>query len=130
VTGGRLAWQPYVEDIAARMRLGHWRITIVDESPRDDGTLASVHPWYGRHAATVRLSDGFLVEMPEEQRYVIIHELLHCHLAHLDKLIEDDLSTDAGRAYRLANEYAVDSLAQAIAPFLPLPPGVGDGVKG
>lgn len=117
----RLDFQPYVNALAARMRLGHWRIEVLDELPESETALASVHPWYGRCAASIRLADNFLKDSPADQRYALVHEMVHCYLAQSNDTIRPDLAPATERAWRLAHEYAVDQIAMTIAEHMPLP---------
>lgn len=110
----------YLKSLANLMRLGHWTLDISDKPPKNADAWASVTCWDGRFGATIYLSDGILTESPEDQRYVAIHELLHCHFAHPDKIAADDMSPVRREAWTLAMEYGVDAIAQAIAPFMPL----------
>ena len=79
-----------------------------------------MHPVEGRKYANLRLGECFLVDAAEEQRHTIVHELLHCHLGPMTRMIE--AHDGMPPAAMLALEYCVDGLADAIAPLLPLPP--------
>jgi hypothetical protein len=116
----RQEWRPYYQALAARMRLGGWTFIISDEPPVGDA-LASINCWHGRFGATIRLSDGFLDESDEEQRYICVHELVHAWQAHADELIDGELAKGKYDAWTLASEYGVDAAAQTLAPFMPLP---------
>lgn len=117
----RLDWQPYVDALAARMRLGHWTLEVLDEEPENDTALASIRPWHGRFGAYIRFADNHLTNPPADQRYAVVHELVHCYHAQADRLIRPDLGTATETAWVLASEYAVDQIASVIAPFMPLP---------
>ena len=117
----RLDFQPYVNAIASRMRLGHWRLEILDEEPENKTAIASIDPWHGRCAAYIRFADSFLKDTPEDQRYTVVHELVHCHLAHADALVRDELAPATETAWVLAQEHGVDQIAMTIAPSMPLP---------
>lgn len=117
----------YVQLIAGKLRLGHWTIKIGDTPPKNADAWASVTCWEGRFGATVYLSDQILSEPPEEQRYVAVHELVHCFFAHSDRIAEADMSSARNDAWRLAMEYGVDAVAEAIAPHMPLPLKVTNG---
>ena len=117
----RKAWLPYFEALAARMRLSAWGLVIADEAPPSETAMASITCWYGRFGATVRLSDMFLDTTDEDQRYICVHELVHCYQAQADQLVTDELSADRKDAWSLAAEYGVDAAAQTIAQFMPLP---------
>jgi hypothetical protein len=117
----RSRWLPYVRQLADVLCLKDWRIEVFDEAPADQTAVASCCPVDGRKYGVIRLSEGFLNDGPTEQRHTLTHELLHCHLGPMMRVIEaqhDGLAP----AVRLAMEYCVDGLADAIAPLLPPPP--------
>jgi hypothetical protein len=116
----RERWQAYVRTIADALRLKDWEFDIVQQAPSGDDSIASVQPVYGRKLAILRLSEGFLNDSYVEQRHTLVHELIHCHAAPLQRLLESEEHMTAGA--RQAIEYCVDGLADAIAPLLPLPP--------
>ncbi len=116
----RQRWAPYVRQLADTLRLRDWRIEVYEDAPADSTATASVCPVNGRKYAVVRFGESFLTDEPADQRHTIVHELLHCHLGPMCRMIEahDGLPPAAN----LAMEYCVDGLADAIAPLLPLPP--------
>lgn len=116
----RSDFAPYLRTLADRMGLAHWTIEVSDELPKDSA-YACVNAWFGRHGATIRISDKLVSETPEEQRYSCVHELVHCHLAHVSRLSETEITGKAHEAWTIANEYAVDGLAKVIAASMPLP---------
>jgi hypothetical protein len=113
-------WQPYVRQLADKLCLKDWQIEISVEQPAGDNSIASVQPIYGRKYAVLRFSEGFLNDPKTEQRHTLVHELLHCHLAPLQRLLETEEHLTHGG--KMALEYCVDGLADAIAPLLPEPP--------
>lgn len=118
----RLDFEPYLRALADLLALKDWRFVIKDENPADRDAAASTCIWYGRKRATIRFSEEFLRESEENQRHTSAHELIHCHLDTLERLATREVeSGDLIRPIRLALELAVDGLADAIAPFLPLP---------
>jgi hypothetical protein len=116
----RERWAPYVRQLGDLLRLRDWRIQVNEDAPGDSSAIASCAPVEGRKYAVIRLGESFLTDTAEEQRHTITHELLHCHLGPMIRMIEahDGLPPAA----KLAMEYCVDGLADAIAPLLPLPP--------
>lgn len=99
------------------MRLSDWTLQF-DEQHSSDGTLASINCCRGRKYATIRLCYDFDQKCGEEQRHTIVHELVHCHLAQLWHHVDPD---DEDEAVTLLGEYAVDGLADAIAPLILTP---------
>ena len=112
----RKAWLPYFNALAARMRLAAWGFVIADEPPPSETAMASIICWYGRFGATIRLSEMFLDTTDEDQRYICVHELVHCYQAHADQLVDDELSADRKDAWSLAAEYGVDAAASNDRP--------------
>jgi hypothetical protein len=115
----RQRYLPYLRQIADLLRLRDWRLVILEELPPADA-IASCAPVEGRKYAVLRFGESFLADTPEEQRHTIAHELLHCHLGPMCRMIEAHEGMPP--AARLAMEYCVDGLADAVAPLLPLPP--------
>lgn len=74
--------------------------------------------------AELRVSCSFSQMPPEAKRHLLVHELIHCHFAaaHLyaDEVLEI-VSMLARRAFDLNMEMGIDGMADAIAPFMPLP---------
>ena len=72
------------------------------------------------------------IKVTDEQRRVVVHELLHCHMAAMVNL-KDDLEKTLGTAafdildaaFERAHERTTDKLARLMAPLLPLPPKFG-----
>jgi hypothetical protein len=116
----RQRWAPYVRHLADVLRLRDWRVDVLEELPGGSDAIASCAPVAGRKYAVIRLAESFLTDPTEDQRHTLTHELLHCHFAPMMRLLE---ATDSfGVAEKLAMEYFVDGMADAIAPLLPMPP--------
>lgn len=120
----RRRYSPYVRDLADRLGLRDWWFELADEPPYEPDAIASVRPWEGRRRATIRLSDGFLEAGPAEQRHTLCHELAHCFFAAMAEYLRQHLDGPAHPAFMLMFEYGIDATADALAPHLPLPPGV------
>lgn len=122
----------YVWSLKDAMGLRDWIVHVVSYPPVSDEREchAVIHPEDGKHEATVKFDADFLDEDPEEQRYIVCHELIHCHLNQVQWQVEDDLPTLLGLSAHQAFfssftrnvETAVDSMARAWAELLPLPP--------
>lgn len=111
----------YIWAIARAIGLGHWKITISPEPPECDNALAEVDYVPGRNCATIWLSHHFFACDEHEQRYAVLHELLHIHFAHSDTIAEKCLREGMYEPWLLAMEYSVDSVASVFAASLPLP---------
>ena len=117
------AFDPYIGLLASLMGLANWTIFRSDEPPSSRDAVASMEPIHGRYYAILRIGDYFLDrESPSEKRNTVVHELLHAHLSHLQKIAEDNLDDRVFPQFLLALEYAVDGMAKAWAERLPLPP--------
>jgi hypothetical protein len=114
-------FEPYFRALAGILALKDWRIEISDDPPPGDHAIADVECVFGRKWAVVRLSDDFLDATEADQRHLTTHELIHCHCSHADGVVDDLLDRRGQRIYKRAVEYAVDGLADGIAPLLPLP---------
>jgi hypothetical protein len=118
----RQRFAPYLRDLADRMRRRDWTIDLKDGVPTDPQAAASIHLTYGRKLATIRVSDDFLDSTPETQRHYLVHELVHCHIDAAWMIAMDSIPQAVESAFKRMAEHAVDSLAETIAPLLPLPP--------
>lgn len=123
----------YIRQIADIAGLRDWTFIVKREATTAEDAVASVERVYGRKLAVIYFCDDFRHQISDDQqRYTVIHELLHCHLAHLDQLVDDCIRPDASQsawnvffpAYRLANEYAIDGIADCMAPHLPRIPWI------
>lgn len=125
----KLTTVEYTRQIAVSMGLGGWVIEE-SETPASEGCYAEIEPTYGQRHAKLSLCATWEELDPIEQRDTIVHELIHVHLASLTQLaydIVDGLEPAATKASQaalnLAEEYIVDAMANAWAPFMPLPGG-------
>jgi hypothetical protein len=117
----------YILDIAVHMGLRDWTFSLEAE-PCEDAHAATIACTYGRKIASICVSQHWMTTAPEEQRHVIIHELVHVHLDSNLTLVEGSLPSQLGasafsvfrEAYRQHNEHATDAIASAIEEFIPL----------
>ena len=121
----------YVEEAQGALGLLDLTVKVTDEqAPEDTYADIQVHP--EAPEATIRVAHGFWALTPDEQRRVIVHELLHIHMAAMVNL-KDDLEKTLGTtafdifdaAFERAHERTTDKLARLMAPLLPLPPKFG-----
>ncbi len=117
----RKDWGPYFREIADRLRLRDWVIYMVEEAPAESNVGADTRCTKGRKHACIRLSEEFLRDPEPDQRQATVHELIHCHTAFLDHTIQQCVNERDEAVCILALEYAIDGLADAIAPLMPLP---------
>ncbi len=121
-------WQQYIREQADRLGLRDWDIRLLRESPSVDSADATFSPYGGQKRADIRFAHDWATQSREDQRHVVAHELIHAHTDAIDTVIYQ-----AGQSYpadywsmvramhRNAMEFAIDALANSIAPFLPLP---------
>lgn len=120
----------YVAALAPLLKLSDWSIEV-SRMPCEADAVASIEPLYGQKRAILRLGPAFLSQSLEDQRQTVAHELIHCHLFAATELVRrtnDYALTEQGAevawvGFMSEVEYATDGLADAIAPFLPLPWG-------
>lgn len=122
----------YARDLADRLGLRDWTFRFAHEPlASDDSAQACIFVTYGRKDATVMLRRDFLRMPRSEQRSLLIHELLHCHLDAIEVVLRrggavgDVLGDTVGDMVRdtvhTAVEHATDAIASEIAKHYPLP---------
>lgn len=125
------ALDPWILELLHGCRLTEWTIRLAkDLLPRDSDAAAQVRCIYGRKIAHIQLGPEWMASSPTERRHVMVHELIHCHLDAACRFMENELETLVGkpaalvaeRGFNQDLEFAVDALAEALAPHLPLPP--------
>lgn len=119
----------YLRSCADAMELRDWHIDYSREELDADGDAAAdVDVLYGRKRARIRLRAGFKDLPREDQRHIVAHELVHCHVEVLLDMARNDLEQLLGKpadhvfwlSYKRQLELAVDGLTTAIAKHLPL----------
>lgn len=123
------AYSEYIRQLADQMELRDWRFKTFIEVPSNPEWAASCAITYGRRHACITINPSTLTESPDDIRQTIVHELVHCHTTPIrDQLdnVEEHLGKSAYTTIHNATtdvlELATEALANAIAPFLPLPP--------
>lgn len=128
----------YVRDIADRMHLRDWAVLVSDdpddapEDGIDDERCATFRGTLGRRAAFIWINREWWEQAtPEERRQTIVHELIHAHEHASREVVIHALTVYPRRTaevlqgiYDVQAEYAIDTLADVIAPYLPLPPEI------
>ena len=117
----------YIRLLADKMALKDWGFDIVTEEPQDPTFIACIMPVYGRKYAQIHVRGDLFTSNSELQRHILVHELVHCHTSQVQNWIDEigkegEITAASYRAFRLHLEVGVDGLADALAPFLLLPP--------
>lgn len=119
----------YVRELADRLELRDWTLKLIADPIGDDEAIARICPTYGRKAAVIEFQHGFEHLDAHKVRLTVAHELIHLHVnpimhCHQHGAVEVMIGKPA---YEILDqdviekvEYAVDALADAVAPHLPL----------
>lgn len=121
------AVKDYVDRCARVLGLGHWEIKV-SEDPSSEDAWADVEVSQNLYQATIRFSRDLWKEKATEIRRVVAHELIHCHYAGVERLVETLQKPLGTAAYEIVehvwdveSERAADSLSTVVAGLLPLP---------
>jgi hypothetical protein len=119
----------YAEQLAALMGLSDWTIQILYE-PTDIDTYAEIECVYGQRLAKISLNPNWQAYSRETQRDTLVHELVHALIAPfsqmaydmVDVLTENEGAQSAAKAALAGSEeWVVDPISIAWAPYMPLP---------
>ena len=115
----------YVRFLADALRLKDVQVDVVYDGGLPDGTAAEVRPVRARYLV-LAIGPAFCDLPPDEQRHVLVHELLHGHLEPIREVADsvmEELGGGARRAFRHSHDRAVDAatdeFARLLAPYLP-----------
>lgn len=122
------ALETYARRTADEIGLHDWQVSFNWNRPADDGDGGSVDWVEGRKSIVIRLNKKFRKYDPDEQRYIICHELVHAHFAQMQDTVEEDLQPHLSRptydiysrSFRRAFEYGIDAVSHVLAAKLPL----------
>lgn len=125
--GDRSLLGQYMSYVASEVGLRDWTIALKD-SPCDEQYAGTCSPIYGRKWAGIALSKDWMHVDEYDLRHTIVHEMLHCHTDAITQPL-DDIEDVIGKllhaplmnAQRVAVEFAVDAIADALAPHLLTP---------
>jgi len=119
----------YAEQLASLMGLADWTIEVCHE-PTDVDTYAEIECVYGQRLAKISLNPNWTAYSRETQRDTLVHELVHALLAPFSQMaydVVDALTLNEGAqcvakaALAGSEEWVVDPISIAWAPYLPLP---------
>lgn len=118
----------YLRFMADQCGLRDWTVGVASDPPDDPEANAKIDAPFGRRFAMIHFPDSWAQRDPDGFRQTIVHELIHCHLWHIDQRKCDLHGVLGDKAYDLyhkahheALELAVDGMAMAFADLLPLP---------
>lgn len=128
----------YIRDLADRMALRDWAILVSSDSQSrpddgiDDERCATFRGTLGRRAGCIWVNPEWWIRAtPEERRQTAVHELIHAHEHGARAVVIHALTVCPRRTaevlqaiFDVQMEYAIDTLADVLAPHLPLPPDV------
>jgi len=118
----QIALTLYVREIADRFGLKDWEFDV-DREPTDSVYDATTSTTSGKKYAVLWFRYDVRLWKLERLREVVLHELLHWHLAGADAAIQMDILPEDDPRYKLFErflEYSIDGIATAIAPHYPL----------
>ena len=109
------------------MHLTQWTLKVANDIPADD-SWADIEVSENLWEASIRLSNDFFKETPESQRRILAHELMHVHLAALERLVGTLDGVLGSQAYEVLEkvwdtegERVAEALSFVVAERLPLP---------
>lgn len=120
--------KPYISGLAGHLHLKDWRVELLDDLA-DRGNNAEIETISGYKTARIRLSLDFFDHPEPWRRQVLCHELVHLHLSQVDDFLRPILSNSERTTYDLLRETAVDEVAHALAPHLPVEPDPAEVVS-
>ena len=120
--------QEYIWTIRDMLGLNHWDVYLAGQYS-EETAMASVHPLYGRHVAAVYINRNWFSYTPEDQRNVMVHEMLHVvhntqtdivRVGYSSTMPSEKTANSMWTLFERETELMVDHLANMIAGFFPL----------
>jgi hypothetical protein len=122
----------YVNKLKNMMGLSHWTI-LMQTKPSSPDALGETEVIHGQHLAKMYLHKDFRKDTAEDFRATVVHELLHCHMAHLSEVVSEILQAEEadqkGQAILKATvnvldyeiERIIDAISESLGKWMPLP---------
>ena len=118
----------YLRELADSIMLGDWTLRILHTPVPDDddkNALARVMCLPGQFCAEVQLAEDFNLRPLEVKRHCLIHELCHCHMRGMQRIVYE-LDKTVGRvvwdvlymAWDEQHELATDNFSRIIARLI------------
>ena len=122
-------WLTYIRSLADLLDLRDWDIWLSRSNPETSSAWAGNYVFYGQRRCEIRIDAEHFADISRErQRYLLTHELLHCHSEGMAEAVRIYLHQVEGERSKLFEEYFdrqlelfIDSVATATAQRLPLP---------
>lgn len=125
-------WSTYIRETGDLVGLKDWSLNLKQlwvEDETDKDTVAQCVVTDGRKLAYVWLTTKFPDKDVVLKRWVIVHELTHCHFDQAWKFCAKDLAQFLGRAadeffwpsFERNMEHGIDAVAGIMAENVPLP---------
>ncbi len=117
----------YVDTMRGELGLRDWAVEV-ERRPSDIDTSAQISCYYGQRRALLRVDERWWDGSPETQRSDIVHELVHCHMDPMERVVRSLEGALGSTAYGVTSalhltavEFAVDGISRAVETHLPLP---------
>jgi hypothetical protein len=110
----------YLGYLQVETRLTDYEVDIKPE-PCDDDAAADIRVMDTRRIARLRLCKGWEQVEADEQRHVLVHELMHIYLWKIELAAcdcEDSMTKKAFGVYYAAFDRAIESAADALAEVI------------
>jgi len=121
-------WQSYVDAMKDELGLKDWVVELQRTAPHDDSKIASIGVFYGQRRARMYIDfPTFMAQTPWTRKVTIVHELLHCHVDHLDEFVRDFCNAnEEGTAHQFfytrycrESEALVETMSQVVGAWMP-----------
>ena len=122
----------YVNKLKNMMGLSHWTI-LMQTKPSSPDALGETEVVHGQHLAKMYLHKDFRKDTATDFRATVVHELLHCHMAHLSEVVSEILQVEdddpKGKAILKTTvnvldyeiERIIDAISESLGKWMPLP---------
>ena len=122
----------YVNKLKNMMGLSHWTI-LMQTKPSSPDALGETEVVHGQHLAKMYLHKDFRKDTATDFRATVVHELLHCHMAHLSEVVSEILQVQdddlKGKAILKTTvnvldyeiERIIDAISESLGKWMPLP---------
>jgi len=114
-------FSPYVRKVADLIKLRDWSIIVKNKAGDSDNVAAEVFIDNYARRATIEIRDCFYDLNRKQQKTIVIHELIHCHLEWMVRAYEDLIPGMKGEQNEGWLELAVNSITDILIDKIPSP---------